>query len=107
MEEEYLVYLKENNPELYDQAISSLSWAAKWRDDKIKTLDDWNEEQAAEIDRLKQALDDDTKSVLSLVGEIDRLKELLKEIYYDGGSDELSIALFDRLRIVVKGEPHD
>ena len=45
--------------------------------------------------------------ILNKDAEIERLKELLKEIYYDGGSDELSIALFDRLRIVVKGEPHD
>ena len=85
MEEEYLVYLKENNPELYDQAISSLSWAAKWRDDKIKTLDDWNEEQAAEIARLKGLL------------------KRAKPTSINGGKADLFLEITEAL----KGEPHD
>jgi len=38
MEEEWLVYLRENNPELYKQAGQSLNWMVKWRDEKINDL---------------------------------------------------------------------
>ena len=38
MEEKWLIYLRENAPELYQDAISSTAWDAEWRDKKIADL---------------------------------------------------------------------
>lgn len=35
MEEQWLAYLRENNPELYEQAVSSVKWTAEWRDKEL------------------------------------------------------------------------
>ena len=35
MEEQWLAYLRENNPELYTQAVESVKWAAEWRDKEL------------------------------------------------------------------------
>lgn len=35
MEEQWLAYLRENNPELCEQAESSVKWAAEWRDKEL------------------------------------------------------------------------
>jgi len=38
MEEEWRIYLKEHAPELYQSMLVSISWAAEWRDKRIKKL---------------------------------------------------------------------
>ena len=38
MEENWLIYLRENAPELYQDAITSTAWDAEWRDKKIADL---------------------------------------------------------------------
>ena len=35
MEEQWVAYLRENNPELYEQAVESIKWAAEWRDKQL------------------------------------------------------------------------
>ncbi len=35
MEEQWLAYLRENNPELYQQAVESVKWSAEWRDNAL------------------------------------------------------------------------
>ena len=39
MEEEWRLYLKNNDEELYNQMLSSVKWAAQWRDDKIEACE--------------------------------------------------------------------
>lgn len=39
MEPEFLRYLKEHSPDLYDAAIAEIQWAATWRDNIIKGLE--------------------------------------------------------------------
>ena len=38
MEEEWRLFLKDSAPELYEQMIGSISWAAEWRDKKISEI---------------------------------------------------------------------
>ena len=57
MEEEYLRYLRENNKELYDQAISSANWSVKWRDEKITKLQSEVQHKLKVLDENKKLLD--------------------------------------------------
>lgn len=38
MEEKWLAYLKENAPELYADAVESITYQCEWRDNEIKRL---------------------------------------------------------------------
>ena len=58
MEEEYMKYLRENAPELYQQCVDSFEHQFGWRDKLMN-------EQAAEIERLK----DEKAEALSAAGK--------------------------------------
>lgn len=40
MEPEWRIYLQEHAPELYKQMLDDITWAAQWRDERIKELED-------------------------------------------------------------------
>jgi hypothetical protein len=39
MSEEWLEYLRENAPDLHEQAVASIKHQARWRDDRIAQLE--------------------------------------------------------------------
>ena len=39
MESEWRLYLKEHAPELYEEMLADVKWAAEWRDKKIDKLE--------------------------------------------------------------------
>ena len=55
MEEEWRLYLKNNDEELYNQMLSSVSWAAQWRDDKIEACEVRIEELLTFMNRLAES----------------------------------------------------
>ena len=75
MEEEYLRYLRENNKELYDQAISSANWSVKWRDEKITKLQSKFEQLKNRYERLADTTEMEQERSLQLQAEVKRLEE--------------------------------
>lgn len=53
MSEEWLEYLKENNPELYAQAVASVDHAVRWRDRHIKRLESERDQLQTQLEAVR------------------------------------------------------
>jgi hypothetical protein len=73
MEEEWIKFLRENHPALYEQMKKSVWWQYEWRDNKLTA-------QAELIDSLQAALAESEARVARLLGEEKRLREALVKI---------------------------
>lgn len=64
MEEEWRVFLSQNAPELYEEMLSSVKHAAKWRDDEITRL-------RAELDAANETIKKLRKEIVVLKTRIE------------------------------------
>ena len=75
MEEQWLAYLRENNPELYAQAVESVKWAAEWRDKELAAANARIAESEAQNKRMQTAIN---RYVMGNIELLDALKAALE-----------------------------
>ena len=84
MPEEWLSFLKDNAPDLYEEAIASIKHQAKWRDDRIRELEDKRDDYHERLNNCRsgyQALSDRISELEQQLAEYeDRIHELRDEL---------------------------
>lgn len=74
MEEQWRIYLKDNAPKLYDEMLSSVKWAAEWRDNQITELKQKCRDKDVAIVTLKESI-----GALLTLSEFDTTNQVLTQ----------------------------
>ena len=64
MEEKWLAYLKENAPELYANAVESVTYQMEWRDKEIK--------------RLREVVSNRNEALLDITYAVERITHIVR-----------------------------
>ncbi len=80
MEEQWLVYLRENVPDLYDKAVESRSHDALCRDERIEKLEAELTESQFNCDKVTLATMGVEKDMSILIGENAMLREACRAV---------------------------